>query len=113
MVLELVFFDLIDAGFFEAFCNWSSVPLTIGIYLCILLGAVVQYVLCKKCTRWSSRGALVWFCLLGLLAGEYAGKFITGWDLLFIYIAYGFGFCILLGAVVMLGIQTIRNLKKV
>ena len=113
MVLELVFFDLIDAGFFEGFWNWNSVSLTVGIYLCVLFGAVAQYLLGKKCTSWVSRGALVWFCLLGLFAGEVSRLFITGWDLLFIYIAYGFVFCILLGAGIMLIILKIRNRKMI
>ena len=113
MVLELVFFDLIDAGFFEAFWNWNSVSLTVGIYLCVLFGAVAQYLLGKKCTSWVSRGALVWFCLLGLFAGEVSRLFITGWDLLFIYIAYGFVFCILLGAGITLIILKIRNRKMI
>ena len=110
--MELVFFDLIDAGFFEAFWNWNSVSLTVGIYLCVLFGAVAQYLLGKKCTSWVSRGALVWLCLLGLFAGEVSRLFITGWDLLFIYIAYGFVFCILLGAGIMLIIQTIKKRYK-
>ena len=50
---------------------------------------------------------------LGLFAGEVSRLFITGWDLLFIYIAYGFVFCILLGAGIMLIILKIRNRKMI
>ena len=112
MILGLGFFELIYLGFFEAFWNWGNIYLTVGIYLCVLLGAAVQYLLCRKCQRRSSRGALVWFCLIGILVSEYSLLFITGWDQLVIHILYGFDFCILLGAVLMLIIQAVRNRRK-
>ena len=112
VALELGFFELIELGFFEAFWNWGNIYLTIGIYLCVLIGAAVQYLICRKCKRWSSRGALIWFCLIGILASEYSLLFITGWDRLLIHLAYGFDICILLGAVLMLIIQKIRCWKN-
>ena len=109
--MGLGFFELIDLGFFEAFWNWGNIYLTVGIYLCVLLGVAVQYLLCRKCQRRSSRGALVWVCLIGILVSEYSLLFITGWDQLLIHILYGFDICILLGAVLMLIIQAVRNRK--
>ena len=45
MILGLGFFELIDLGFFEAFWNWGNIYLTVGIYLCILLGAVLMLII--------------------------------------------------------------------
>ena len=108
-MLELVFLELIEYGFFEAFWNWSNPVLTLLIYLCVLIGAAVQYLLLKKCQKPVLRWALIGLCVLGILVCEYAMIFITGWDRLGITILYGFVICILLGAVIMTIVQWIKN----
>ena len=108
-MLELSFLELIEYGFFEAFWNWSNPALTLLIYLCVLIGAAVQYILIKKCQKPIFRWALIGLCAAGILVSEYALIFITGWDSLGILILYGFIICILLGAVLMTIIQWIKN----
>ena len=108
-MLELIFLELIDFGFFEAFCNWSNPTLTLLIYLCVLIGAVVQYLLLKKCQKRVFRFGLIGLCAIYILVSEYAMIFITGWDRFGIIVLYGFVICILIGAVFMTIIQWIKN----
>ena len=111
-MLELSFLELIEYGFFEAFWNWSNPVLTLLIYLCVLIGAVLQYLLLKKCQMKIFRFGLIGLCVIGILVSEYALIFITGWDSLGLLILYGFVICILLGAVLMTIIQWIKNRKQ-
>ena len=108
-MLELIFLELIEFGFFEAFCNWSNPTLTLLIYLCVLIGAVVQYLLLKKCQKRVFRFGLIGLCAIYILVSEYAMIFITGWDRFGIIVLYGFVICILIGAVFMTIIQWIKN----
>ena len=108
-MLELIFLELIEYGFFEAFWNWSNPALTLLIYFFILIGAVVQYLLLKKCQKRVFRFGLIGLCAIYILVSEYAMIFITGWDRFGIIVQYGFVICILIGAVFMTIIQWIKN----
>ena len=108
-MLELIFLELIEYGFFEAFWNWSNPALTLLIYFFILIGAVVQYLLLKKCQKRVFRFGLIGLCAIYILISEYAMIFITGWDRFGIIVLYGFVICILIGAVFMTIIQWIKN----
>lgn len=108
-MLELIFLELIEYGFFEAFWNWSNPALTLLIYFFILIGAVVQYLLLKKCQKRVFRFGLIGLCAIYTLISEYAMIFITGWDRFGIIVLYGFVICILIGAVFMTIIQWIKN----
>ena len=108
-MLELIFLELIEYGFFEAFWNWSNPALTLLIYLCVLIGAVVQYLLLKKCQKRVFRFVLIGLCAIYTLISEYAMIFITGGDRFGIIVLYGFVICILIGAVFMTIIQWIKN----
>ena len=111
-MLELIFLELIEFGFFEAFCNWSNPTLTLLIYLCVLIGAVVQYLLLKKCQKRVFRFGLIGLCAIYILVSEYAMNFITGWDRFGIIVLYWFVICILLGTVIITIIQWIKNRKQ-
>jgi len=108
-VLEPGLFELIEIGFFEGFWNWSNPILTLLIYLCVILGAAVQYILLKKCQKPVFRWAVIGLCTAGILISESALIFITGWDRLGIHFLYGFTLCILLGAVLMTGILQVKK----
>ena len=110
-MLEFIFLELIEYGFFEAFWNWSNPALTLLIYFFILIGAVVQYLLLKKCQKRVFRFGLIGLCAIYTLISEYAMIFITGWDRFGIIVLYGFVICILIGAVFMTIIQWIKNRK--
>ena len=43
------FLELFEVGFFTALWNWSNPFLTIFEYVFILVGAVIQLILLKKC----------------------------------------------------------------
>ena len=108
-MLELIFLELIEYGFFEAFWNWSNPALTLLIYFFILIGAALQYLLLKKCQKRVFRFGLIGLCAIYILVSEYAMNFITGWDRFGIIVLYGFVICILIGAVFMTIIQWIKN----
>lgn len=108
-MLELIFLELIEYGFFEAFWNWSNPALTLQIYFFILIGAAIQYLLLKKCQKRVFRFGLIGLCAIYTLVSEYAMIFITGWDRFGIIVLYGFVICILIGAVFMTIIQWIKN----
>ena len=108
-MLELIFLELIEYGFFEAFWNWSNPALTLLIYFFILIGAAIQYLLLKKCKNRDFRFVLIGLCAIYTLISEYAMIFITGWDRFGIIVLYGFVICILIGAVFMTIIQWIKN----
>lgn len=108
-MLELIFLELIEYGFFEAFWNWSNPALTLLIYFFILIGAAIQYLLLKKCQKRVFRFGLIGLCAIYTLISEYAMIFITGWDRFGIIVLYGFVICILIGAVFMTIIQWIKN----
>ena len=108
-MLELIFLELIEYGFFEAFWNWSNPALTLLIYFFILIGAALQYLLLKKCQKRVFRFGLIGLCAIYTLISEYAMIFITGWDRFGIIVLYGFVICILIGAVFMTIIQWIKN----
>ena len=111
-MLELSFLELIEYGFFEAFWNWSNPILTILVYLSVLTGLIIQYLLLKKCQKKIFHWALIGLCAIGVLLSEYILIFITGWDSLGILISYGFVICILIGAVLMTIIYGIKNRIK-
>ena len=111
-MLELIFLELIEYGFFEAFWNWSNHALTLLIYFFILFGAAIQYLLLKKCKNRFFRFVLIGLCAIYILVSEYAMIFITGWDRFGIIVLYGFVICILLGTVLMTIIQLIKNMKQ-
>ena len=41
--------DLIDAGFFEGFWNWTNPTLSAAMYFCAAIGFIIQLVLQNKC----------------------------------------------------------------
>lgn len=51
------FLELFEIGFFTALWNWSNPFLTLLVYVFIVMGALIQLILLKKCrktiTRWS------------------------------------------------------------
>ena len=90
--------ELFEIGFFTAFWNWSNPILTILVYACIAIGAVIQFVLLRKCRKPAMRWSLIGFCGIGIIISECAWQMITGWDRLGLVIIYGFIVCLLLGA---------------
>ena len=90
---------LFEIGFFEAFWNFSNWILSLLVYLCVLIGFVIQTVLLKKCRAAGIRWSFIAFMVIGIVSSECAYQVITGWDSLFVLIIYGFIICCLIGAV--------------
>ena len=109
---ELSIFELMEVGFFDAFWNWGNVYLTAAVYLCVLIGCGIQYLLLKKCQTSSLRWMLVGLCAFGVLFLEYTLYFINGWESLGLLLLYGGVLCVLLGAVLMTILYKIKNWRK-
>ena len=92
------FLELFEIGFFTALWNWSNQFLTILEYVFIVVGAVIQLILLKKCRNPVSRWSLIGICGIGIVFSECAWQVITGWDRLAIDIIYGVIVCLALGA---------------
>ena len=92
------FLELFEIGFFTALWNWSNPFLTILEYVFIVVGAVIQLILLKKCRNPVSRWSLIGICGIGIVFSECAWQVITGWDLLAVDIIYGVIICLVIGA---------------
>ena len=69
-------------------------------YVFIVVGAVIQLILLKKCRNPVSRWSLIGICGIGIVFSECAWQVITGWDLLAVDIIYGVIICLVIGAVI-------------
>ncbi|WP_058117126.1 hypothetical protein [Intestinimonas butyriciproducens] len=94
--------DLIDAGFFEGFWNWTNPTLSAAMYFCAAIGFIIQLVLQNKCQKFAVRWSLFGLCLLGIIVSECLWhSSVTGWERFFtIGIIYWATLCVSLGAVV-------------
>jgi len=92
------FLELFEIGFFTALWNWSNPFLTVLVYAFIVMGAVIQLILLKKCRKTITRWSLIGICGIGVVFSECAWQVITGWDRLAIDIIYGVIVCLALGA---------------
>ena len=106
------FLELFEIGFFTALWNWSNQFLTILEYVFIVVGAVIQLILLKKCSNPVSRWSLIGICAIGIVISECAWQMITGWDRLAIDIIYGIIVCILIGAAITAAVSMIRKRGK-
>lgn len=106
------FLELFEIGFFTALWNWSNQFLTILEYVFIVVGAVIQLILLKKCRNPVSRWSLIGFCGIGIVISECAWQVITGWDRLAIDIIDGIIVCILIGAAITAAVSMIRKKRE-
>lgn len=104
--------ELFEIGFFTALWNWSNPILTILVYACIAIGALIQFVLLKKCRKPAMRWSLISICGIGIIISECAWQMITGWDRLGLVIIYGFIACLLMGAAFTTAVSMIQKRGK-
>ena len=105
-------FELFEIGFFTALWNWSNPILTILVYACIAIGALIQFVLLRKCRKPAMRWSLIGICGIGIIISECAWQVITGWDRLGIDIIYVIIVCLLVGAGITTTVSMIRKRGK-
>ncbi len=106
------FLELFEIGFFTALWNWSNPILTGLVYLFIAIGALIQFVLLRKCRKPAMRWSLVGICGIGIVFSECAWQVITGWDLLAVDIIYGIIICLVIGAGITAAVSMIRKRGK-
>ena len=94
------FLELFEIGFFTALWNWSNPFLTLLVYVFIVMGALIQLILLKKCRKTITRWSLLGICGIGVVFSECTWQVITGWDRLAIDIIYGVIVCLTIGAVI-------------
>ena len=86
--------------------------MTILEYVFIVVGAVIQLILLKKCRNPVSRWSLIGICGIGIVISECAWQMITGWDQLAIDIIYGIIVCLVIGAGIAAVTSMIRKRGK-
>ena len=103
--------ELVEIGLIQALFNFANIWLTLVLWVCILIGGLIQYVLLKKCTSWAK---WVFAGVLGISAiiCEVLSHIITGWDLLGVLIIYGGIFVTLIGVIISTGIYHVKNKEK-
>mgnify|MGYP006988403499 FL=1 len=106
------FLELFEIGFFTALWYWSNPFLTFLVYAFIVMGAVIQLILLKKCRKTNTRWSLIGICGIGVVFSECAWQMITGWDRLAIDIIYGIIVCILIGAAITAAVSMSRKRGK-
>ena len=106
------FLELFEIGFFTALWNWSNPFLTLLVYVFIVMGALIELILLKKCRKTITRWSLIGICGIGIVISECAWQMITGWDRLAIDIIYGIIVCILIGAAITAAVSMIRKKGK-
>lgn len=106
------FIELFEVGFFTALWNWSNPILTLLVYTCIAIGALLQFVLLKKCRKPAMRWSLLSICGIGIIISECACQVITGWDRLGFLIIYGFVICLMIGAGMTTAVLILRKRGK-
>ena len=106
------FLELFEIGFFTALWNWSNPFLTVLVYTFIVIGAVIQLLLLKKCLKTITRWSLIGICGIGIVISECACQVITGWDRLAIDIIYGIIVCLVIGAGIAGAASMIRKRGK-
>lgn len=92
--------ELFQIGFFTAFWNCSVPILTILMYLCVVAGFTIQFILQKKYCKSAICWSAIILCILGIIISECVWQSITGWNRFGVDIIYGLNVCLLLGAVI-------------
>lgn len=92
--------ELWDIGFFHFLLNWTNGYISMVIWVCVLIGAGIQYLLIKKCKSKTARLSLVIIAALAALACEFICQVVTGWNLFGWLIIYGLVIAILLGSII-------------
>ena len=104
--------ELFEIGFFSALWNWSNLFLTVLVYAFIVVGAVIQLILLRKCRTPITRWSMIGICVIGIVISECAWQMITGWDRLAIDIIYGIIVCLVIGAGIAAVTSMIRKRGK-
>ena len=103
------FIELFKVGLITVFWNFSTPFLSIMVYVCLLLGIVVQFLLLKKSRRRFLRKFLFVICAAGLLTCECIWHAIIGWDRFLVDCVYLLFVALLLGAVIAAVIPRIQR----
>ena len=86
--------------------------LTVLVYAFIVIGAVIQLILLRKCRAQITRWSMIGICVIGIVISECAWQMITGWDRLAIDIIYGIIVCPAIGAGIAIVTSMIRKRGK-
>lgn len=101
--------ELFEIGFFTTFWNWSNPILTALVYSCVIVGAIFQIILLKKCQKQILKWLLIVLCGIGIIICECVWHVIIGWARLGLVIIYGFIVCLMLVAIITTVISALKN----
>jgi len=103
--------ELFEIGFFTALFNYTNIYLSLMVWLCVAVGAVLQHFF-QKSSHSFVRWGLPVACIFGVLMCEGTAAVTTGWDRLAVYIIYGLLVCLLLGAGISVLAAYVKNRRK-
>lgn len=95
----MAIWTLFELDFFTCFLDWSNFYLTIPMYICLVFGFVIQFMLFRKSKKIIWRWFLICLCGIGIIISEITWHILSGWDKLAAAIICGGIICILLGAI--------------
>jgi len=104
----LGFIEIFEIGIYQALWNFGIPILSILVWLCVVVGFVIQTVLSKKAKNgW--RYFFVWICVIGAVIAECIWQVMADSDWLTIDICYFFVLCALLGSAISVILSLIRK----
>lgn len=86
------------ARLFTCLVNWTNSYVSATIWISILLGGGIQYLLLKKSKKKAARHSFAVIVALAVLVCEFICQAATGWDLFGWLIIYGIVLSLLIGA---------------
>jgi len=101
--------ELFEIGFYTAFWNWSNPILTALVYSFVIVGAVLQIIVQKKCRKPKIKWLLIGICGVGIIVSECIWHTMLGWERLGVVIIYGLIVCLLLGAMITAVISALKS----
>lgn len=100
--------EMFSIGMFHAFFSTEAWQITIPLWICVITGFVIQYILLKKVKSYL-KWAFAFILVIAVITLEGLSHIITGWDLFGLLIIYGGVFALFIGVILSIIIYFIKN----
>ncbi|MBQ6835800.1 MAG: hypothetical protein IJO47_01965 [Clostridia bacterium] len=103
--------EMFSIGMFHAFFSTEAWQITIPLWICVIAGFVIQYILLKKVKSYF-KWIFVFILGIAVITLEGLSHIITGWDLFGLLIIYGGVFAVSIGVILAIIVNYIKNKRK-
>lgn len=100
--------EMFEIGMFHAFFSTEAWQITIPLWICVIAGFAIQYILLKKVKSYF-KWAFAFILTIAVITLEGLSHIITGWDLFGLLIIYGGVFALFIGVILSIIIYFIKN----